>query len=165
MQHVKKGTSAQELIAERLSKNPRILTDPKDRALRRGADILKELTSYVKTENVEKKRLAIEEQAAELSKPPKIVDLPPPEVVLGGDTPAPDERLERERRKRLRKRLRIIADGKRAKQPKEQVQGIVVAPGRRSVAHECAAILALVFRVSWLGVGWRRLHCRRGQPR
>ena len=69
---------------------------------------MKELTGYFRFENMTKKRLAIEQQADELSKPPKIVDPPPPEVVLGGDTPAPDERLDRERRKQLRKRLKII---------------------------------------------------------
>ena len=135
MQQIKTGTSAQELIAERLGKAPRMLIDPKERAARRGADIMKELAGHFRFKTVTTKRLAIEEQADELSKPPKIVDPPPPEVVLGGDTPAPDERLERERRKKLRKRLRIITDGKRAKQPKEPIQGIVVAPGRRSAAQ------------------------------
>ena len=103
MQQIKTGTSAQELIAERLGKAPRMLIDPKERAARRGADIMKELAGHFRFKTVTTKRLAIEEQADELSKPPKIVDPPPPEVVLGGDTPAPDERLERERRKKCEK--------------------------------------------------------------
>ena len=71
MQHVKTANSAQDLLAERLGgpKNPRNIKDPTDRASRRGTDILKELTNYFKTENITTKRLAIEEQAAEISKP------------------------------------------------------------------------------------------------
>ena len=139
MQQIKTGTSAQELIAERLGKAPRILIDPKERSTRRGADIMKELTGYFRSETITGKRLAIEQQAQELSKPPKIVDPPPPEIVLGGDTPAPDERLERERRKKLKKRLKFIKkDDKVVKRPTEPIQGIVVGPGRRSTVAPSA---------------------------
>ena len=57
---------------------------------------MKELTNSFRSEKFNSKRLAIEEQASELGKV-KFEDIPPPEVVLGGDTSTPGKKPDKKK--------------------------------------------------------------------